>query len=193
MTTIDLASCLAAIPDRRRAEGKIYGQVGVILFSIIAMLSGARSYRQIHALIRARLCVLNAAFPDAALRRAPAYTSVRGILRQLDPNELEQAFRRHAESLDVSCAAAPSRFIAIDGKTLRQSFDAFADAKAAHVLSAFAVDHRIILAHEVIDEKSNEIPAAQALIASMGLSDRVFTLDAMHCQKNLRDRTRDRQ
>ena len=41
-TTIDLASCLAAIPDRRRAEGKMYGQVGVILFSIIAMLSGAR-------------------------------------------------------------------------------------------------------------------------------------------------------
>ena len=193
MTTIDLASCLAAIPDRRRAEGKIYGQVGVILFSIIAMLSGARSYRQIHALIRARLSVLNAAFPDAALRRAPAYTSVRWILQRLDPDELEQAFRRHAESLDGSCADAPSRFIAIDGKTLRQSFDAFADRKAAHVLSAFAVDHQIILAHEVIDEKSNEIPAAQALIAALGLSDRVFTLDAMHCQKNLRDRPRDRQ
>ena len=45
-TTIDLGSCLAAIPDRRRAEGKMYGQVGVILFSIIAMLSGARSYRK---------------------------------------------------------------------------------------------------------------------------------------------------
>ena len=45
MTTIDLASCVAAIPDRRRAEGKIYSQVGVILFSIIAMLSGARSYQ----------------------------------------------------------------------------------------------------------------------------------------------------
>ena len=138
MTMIDLASCLAAIPDRRRAEGKIYNQVGVILFSIIAMLSGARSYRQIHTLIRARLSLLNATFPEAALRRAPAYTSVRGILQQLDPNELEQAFRRHAESLDSSCAAAPSRFIAIDGKTLRRSFDAFADRKATHVLSAFA-------------------------------------------------------
>ncbi len=193
MTTIDLASCLAAIPDRRRAEGKIYSQVGVILFSIIAMLSGARSYRQIQALIRARLSVLNAAFPDVALRRAPAYTSVRWILQRLDPDELEQAFRRHAESLDGSCADAPSRFIAIDGKTLRQSFDAFADRKALHVLNAFAVDHRIILAHEVIDEKSNEIPAAQALIAALGLRDRVFTLDAMHCQKNLRDRLRDRQ
>ena len=42
----------------------------------------------------------------------------------------------------------------------------------------FAVDHRHhFLAHEVIDEKSNEIPAAQALIAAMGLSDRVFTLE----------------
>ena len=134
MTTIDLASCLAAIPDSRRAEGKIYGQVGVILFSIIAMLSGARSYRQIHTLIRARLALLNAAFPDAALRRAPAYTSVRGILQRIDPAELEQAFRRHAEGLDRAGVDAPSRFIAIDGKTLRQSFDAFADRKAAHVL-----------------------------------------------------------
>ena len=70
------------------------------------------------ALIRASLCVLNSAFPGAALRRAPAYTSVRGILQQLDPNELEQAFPRHAERLDSSCATAPSRFIAIDGKTL---------------------------------------------------------------------------
>ena len=157
MTTIDLASRLAAIPDRRRAEGKIHGQVGVILFSIIAMPSGARSCRQIHTLIRARLSLLNGAFPSAAPPRAPAYTSARGILRRIDPNELEQAFRRHAESLDSPRAAAPSRFIAIDGKTLRQSFDAFADRKAAHALNAFAVDHRMILAHEVIDEKSNEI------------------------------------
>ncbi len=81
----------------------------------------------------------------------------------------------------------------MDGKTLRQSFDAFADRKAAHVLSAFAVDHQIILGHEVVDEKSNEIPAAQALIAALGVSGRVFTLDAMHCQKNLRDRPGDGQ
>src|SRR3954462_12756567 len=65
--TTDILTCLAAIPDRRRAEGKIYGQAGVILFSILAMVSGARSYRQIHTLIDRRLCLLNAAFPGAAL------------------------------------------------------------------------------------------------------------------------------
>ena len=178
-TAIDLVTCLATIPDRRRAEGKMFNQAGVILFSIIAMLSGARSYRQIHALIHSRLALLNAAYPGVALRRAPAYTSVRSILHKIDPAELEKAFRRHADGLDRSCGAGPSGFIAIDGKTLK--------------LSAFGVDHQIILAHEVIDEKSNEIPAAQALIAALGLSGRVFTLDAMQCQKNIPDRPADGQ
>ena len=56
--------------------------------------------------------------------------------------------------------------------SLRQSFDAFVDRKAEHVLSVFVVDHQIILAHEVVDEKSNEIPAVQTLIATLGLSGR---------------------
>src|SRR4051794_41745294 len=71
LMTTDLLTCLATIPDRRRAEGKIYGQAGVILFAILAMVSGARSYRQIHTLMDRRLGLLNAAFPGAALRRGP--------------------------------------------------------------------------------------------------------------------------
>ena len=35
----------------------------------------------------------------------------------------------------------------------------------------------------MVDEKSKEISAVQALIATLGLSGRVFTLDVMHCQK----------
>jgi len=46
---------------------------------------GALSYRQIHALIRARLTLLNATCPEPALGPAPAYTSLRGILQQFDP------------------------------------------------------------------------------------------------------------
>src|SRR3954469_10950578 len=107
--TTDLLTCLATIPDRRHAEGKMYGQAGVILFSILAMVSGARSYRQIHTLMDRRLGLLNAAFPGAALRRAPAYTSVRSILQGLDEAELEQAFRRHAEGLAHTGAASPSK------------------------------------------------------------------------------------
>jgi hypothetical protein len=63
---------------------------GVILFPIIVMLSKTRSYPKIHALIDARLALLNSAFPAAALRRAPACTSVQGILRQIDPWDLDR-------------------------------------------------------------------------------------------------------
>jgi len=152
----------------------MYNQVGVILFSLIAMLSGARACRQIHALIQARLALLNAAFPAAALRRAPAYTSVRGILHQIDPDELEHAFRHHAEGLDQSCgtgsfSSGPSRFIAIDGKTLRQSFDAFADTKAAHMLSALAAKGAI--------KASGEALAGLARAVALGLAFKLTQLD----------------
>ena len=63
------------------------------------------------------------------------------------------------------------------------SFDNFCDRKAAHILSAFASDPALVLAHLECDEKSNEIPAVQALLRQLGLEQAVLTVDAMHCQK----------
>jgi hypothetical protein len=75
--------------------------------------------------------------------------------------------------------------IALDGKTLRGSFDHINDRKAAQTLTAFASSSAILLAHTPIDEKSNEIPAAQQMIGELGLTGVIFTADAMHCQKNV--------
>ena len=68
-------------------------------------------------------------------------------------------------------------------KTLRGSFDAFHDSAAKQVLSAFAADTMLILAHIEIDAKSNEIPAAQQLLAELDVAGRIVTLDALHAQK----------
>jgi len=57
-------------------------------------------------------------------------------------------------------------------------------------LSAFATDSALVLAHIEIDEKSNEIPAAQKLFEEIDLANRVVALDAMHCQKKLSRRRR---
>ena len=73
--------------------------------------------------------------------------------------------------------------IAVDGKTLRGSFDAFLDRKAAHMLSALRQADQIVLGHLMVDEKSNEIPAVPELIEALGLKGCLFTLDAEHCQK----------
>lgn len=74
--------------------------------------------------------------------------------------------------------------IAVDGKTLRGSFDAFAARKAAHMMSALRHADSIVLAHVMAAEKSNEIRTAPELIEQLGLTNCLFTLDAEHCQKN---------
>jgi hypothetical protein len=83
----------------------------------------------------------------------------------------------------LNASIAGQRFVAIDGKTLRHSFDNFVDRRAAHILTAFVVDTYLVLAHLECDDKSNEIPAVQTLLGALGLSDAVVTVDAMHCQK----------
>jgi hypothetical protein len=55
---------------------KSRADLGSILFSIVAMSSGARSYWKIYALIHAKLALLNAAFPKAALQWTSPYTLV---------------------------------------------------------------------------------------------------------------------
>ena len=44
---------------------------------------------------------------------------------------------------------------------------------------------QIILAHQDIDEKTNEIPTAQRLMKELGIRNCTFTFDAMNCQKKL--------
>lgn len=173
---------LTEIDDPRRAEGKLYRLPHIVLFAILAMVSGANSYRGIHSFIDVHLARLRKFF-GLQWRRAPAYSTIRIILQQLDTASVEQVFRRHAAILHEQASQAGQRHIAIDGKALRYSFDQFHDRKAAHILSAFASDAALVLAHLDCDEKSNEIPAVQALLRELGLVKALLTVDAMHCQK----------
>ncbi len=140
----------------------------MLLYAILAMVAGANSYRQLHEFIRIHRQRLNDAF-NLSLRYAPSYSGLRLILQGIDPTALEEAFRRHASSLPTPPSHEGPTAIAVDGKTLRGSFDAFCDRKAAHMLSALRQADQIVLGHLMVDEKSNEIPAAPELIEALGL------------------------
>ncbi len=180
-----LLDVLADVPDPRRAQGQLYKLPHVLLFAILAIVTGCNSYRGIVTFIAVHRYRLNATF-GLNWRRAPAHTAIRYILQGLDPTAVEGAFRHHAALLQAARAIPGQGSIALDGKTLRGSFDKFRDRAAAQVLSAFATDTALVLAHIDIAEKSNEIPAAQALLAELGVADgTIVTLDALHCQKNI--------
>jgi hypothetical protein len=175
-------SLLATIPDPRRAEGKRYHLQHVLLFSILAIVSGANSYRGIRTFVKIHRRKLNTAF-KISWKRPPAHTAIRYILQGLSGTEVEKVFREHAADLNHFEAGSGTRVIALDGKTLKGSFDSFNDIKARQVLSAFAVDTALVLAHIEIDEKSNEIPAVQKLLEELDVAGHIVTCDAMHCQK----------
>jgi hypothetical protein len=180
----NLLAALQDVPDPRRAQGQRYPLAHLLLFTVLALLSGAKSYRGVITFVEQRRVLLNRHF-QVDLKRAPVVNTLRTVLQSLNTEDLEQAFRRHAKALLPTDEAGDKPVIALDGKTLRGSFDHLNDRKAAQTLTAFASASAIVLAHTEIDDTSNEIPAAQQMIRELGLAGVVFTVDAMHCQKNV--------
>ena len=142
-----LLAALEGIHDPRRPQGQRYSLSHRLLFSVLAVLAGATSYQKIITFIAVQRDRLNAAF-GACLRRAPAVNTLRRLFLALERDDLEAAFRRHADALNGTVQVTGKRTIALDGKTLRGSFDHLNDRAAAHVLSAFASDAALILAHQ---------------------------------------------
>src|SRR5512143_65525 len=180
----NLLAALADVPDPRRAQGKRYPLQYLLFFTVLALLSGAKSCRGIITFLERRRQHLNRHF-EVDLKQAPAANTLRTVLQSLPTEALEAAFRRHAKALLPEGEAGERPVIAIDGKTLRGSFDPLNDRKAAQTLTAFASALAIVLAHTEIEDKSNEIPAAQRMIRELGPTGVVLTADAMHCQKNV--------
>ena len=176
-----LLSIFDEILDRRRAQAKRYGLSHILLFTVFAILSGADSYRTVETFINEKFSFLKEEF-NLEWKKAPRHTTIRQIILAVDSKELEKAFRKYAKILAV---LNPKKyiFISLDGKAVRGSFDHFNDKGMIQIFSAFLTDKDIILAHEKINKKTNEIPVAQKLVKKLKIGKCVFTADALHCQK----------
>jgi hypothetical protein len=176
-----LMNFLRDVEDHRRGQGKRYDLAGVLMCTILAGLSGAHSYRRIHVFIKTHFRALRPLL-GLSWRRSPSLGQLRDILAGVSAASLEGRFRAYSAAL-AEAGGQGTTVLACDGKALRGSFDHAKDSHAAQLLSVFADDRQLILAQVEIAEKTNEIPAFQALVKTLGLMDKLFTLDAMHCQK----------
>lgn len=175
-----LMKFLSKIKDHRRKQGQRYKLEHILMLSIFAILSGATSYRKISAYIGTNYEVLNKIF-ELKWKRKPAYTTIRDIIKDTSNPEIEASFREYSQWLAGD--NEKQWFICLDGKVLRGSFDHFEDQKAIQILSAFLSNSQIIIAHDEISRKTNEIPTAQEMICTLGLTNCTFTFDAINCQE----------
>ena len=93
----------------------------------------------------------------------------------MDPGKFKACFIEWAKSLQTIFG----QVIAIDGKTLCNSFDTKTNTSVIHVVSAFATEARLILAQQKVDAKPNEITAIPKLLDLLDLKGQIVTIDAM--------------
>jgi predicted transposase YbfD/YdcC len=110
----------------------------------------------------------------------PSHDTFGRVFASLDTEEFLACLTSWVASLRLSLQG---QTVAIDGKTLRRSFDAASGKTALHLVSAWAGELRLSLGQVAVDQKSNEIPAVIKLLELLDLDGAVVTLDAMHCQK----------
>ena len=103
------------------------------------------------------------------------------VFAHLDPKQFETSFVEWVRGISGSVAGV----IAIDGKTSRRTHDRAAGKKALHLVSAWAVENRLVLAQLATEEKSNEITAIPLLLQQLALSGCIVTIDAMGTQTKI--------
>lgn len=104
------------------------------------------------------------------------------MFARLNPEQFQQCFLAWVRSL---AHLSQGQVIAMDGKTLRQSYDTAEGKGAIHMVSAWATQNRLVLGQCKVDEHSNEITAIPQLLRVLEISGCVVTIDAMGTQKQI--------
>jgi predicted transposase YbfD/YdcC len=167
------------LPDPRQ-RGKITYPLGeVLLLCLLAVLGGAETFVDIARFGEKKLDLLRRfrPFRDGT----PSHDHLGDIFATLDA----EAFQRCFVSWVAALTGVPAEVIAIDGKTLRRSYQKKGAKAPIHMVSAFAARQRLVLGQVKVADKSNEIVAIPALLDMMTIAGAIVTIDAMGCQRGI--------
>jgi len=158
-------------PRRRKV---IYPLMNMVTIAICGVLAGADDFVSIVAWAREKRAWLAKILDLWA--GIPSHDRFNAVLGALKPGEFEKCLLSWITALHEISAG---QIIAIDGKTLRGSFDKASSKSAIHMVSAWATANQLTLGQVVVDAKSNEITAIPKLLKMLELSGSLVTIDAM--------------
>lgn len=183
-----LLDYLATVPDFRRAEGKRYQLSALLVMSIMAIMSRCFGYREIARFLKANQSALVETF-QLKRNKMPSHVTIRTVLKNLDFKSVSAVFSQWVTDCHP---VKPESWVSIDAKALASTIVSYDSAYQDFVsfVSAFAQQENIVIAVQRFQNKeSSEIEVARELIRVLtevlGLTGVTFTLDALHCQKNV--------
>lgn len=178
-STTSIETHFGKITDPRR-HNKRHNLSDIITIAICAIICGADTFEQIADFGNAK---------EKWFKRflsltygIPSHDTFGRVFSRLDPKEFQQSFMKWIQSVQTIMSG---QVVAIDGKTVRRSYDTASDTQAIHMVSAWASENRMVLGQIKTNEKSNEITAIPLLLKMLDISGCTVTIDAMGCQKNI--------
>jgi predicted transposase YbfD/YdcC len=177
---VSLRRCFAELDDPRREHNRLHNLWDIIALTICAVVSGADSWVEVEKYGHSKYDWLQGylELPNDI----PSHDTFRRVFSLVDPFAFQQGFSNWVAEL---IEATEGRLIAIDGKTLRRSFDPANGKNALHLVSAWATENRLVLGQQAVDCKSNEITAIPKLLEILDVTGAIVTIDAMGCQKEI--------
>lgn len=186
-----LVETFSEVEDHRAERTRLHSLSDILALSLCAVLCGADCFTEIEDFGKAKEGWLRT-FLELP-HGIPSHDTLGRVFARLDPRALRGCFDRWLEGLQAGLhEQAGDGVVAIDGKTLRRSFDTAAEKSAVHMVSAWASATRLVLGTVKTHDKSNEITAIPVLLDLLDVAGCVVTLDAMGCQKEIAAKIREK-
>jgi predicted transposase YbfD/YdcC len=172
-----LVTSFATLPDPRCAGRTRHRLLNLLVIAVCAVVAGAETWVDIAHYGRLKYAWLTS-FLDLP-HGTPSHDTFRRVFSLVDPQALEQCFRQW---MATTAPPLPREVVAVDGKTVRRSFDRGRAQAPLHVVSAFATQQGLSLGQVAVAGKGQELMAIPILLSSLCLTNTIVTLDALGCQ-----------
>jgi hypothetical protein len=178
-TPLSLLDVLAQLPDPRSRHGRRHPLPAILSLTVLALLTGAKSYQAIAQFGRDKGPAL--AFLLGFRRgKTPAKSTFSVLFRSLDVQAFEDALARWVAT---RLPEGTPQSIALDGKTARGSRDG--DVPGQHLIAAYSAHAQAVLAQVRVAAKTNEHKAALELLGVLPVKGNIITGDALFCQRDV--------
>jgi len=169
----------SGLEDRRQEKKVLYPLDEILLLTLCAVLCGGDGWVEVAAFGERKLDFLRRFRPFE--HGTPSHDQLGNVFAALDAKKFQQCFIDWVGALGKGLGGV----VAVDGKTLRRSFDKAGGKGPIHMISAWSSGQRLVLGQSKVDDKSNEITAIPELLDLLTLRGAIVTIDAIGCQKDI--------
>ncbi len=175
----EVSEVFASLEDPRTGNAGQHSLHDILIIALCTVLSGGETCTDMELFGRAKREYLESFLGLES--GIPSHDTFSRVFRLLDPEAFHRWFLDFMQRFAQACQGV----VALDGKTLRRSYDRAQGRSPLHLVNAWACEQRLVLGQVAVADKSNEMTALPKLLDLLTLRGSIVTADALHCQRQV--------